>query len=555
MSGDVVIIGIDDRAMDELGPFSTWGRGKIAELIRTLNVSEDIRPAAICLDIVFSGETNAEDDAALAEAAAEYGNVVIGSSVTFGTSLNADRTLNTQSIVSTSDPYPALAEVAHVANINAMLDTDGIFRHHLLSVTMPDGSVRESMSLTAASLYREFCWDDPCELPETQGLGFWYLTFTGEPGAYDEGISVVDVLNGDIPAEYFYGKVVMIGPYSVGLQDKYPTSIDHAEYMYGIEIQANAVEALLNGSFKKEVPLQIQLIVLWILAAALVAVLGLKRFWISAIVWFVEAGGWYAAARLLIGRGYIITVLWIPLGLTLLFATGIAFRAVSNAAEKRRITGVFKHYVAPEIVNELIKQGPEALALGGHVADIAVLFVDVRGFTTMSESLPPTEVVAILNEYLSLVTDCVIGHMGTLDKFVGDAAMAVWGSPLKQEDHVMLAVQAAIDMVRGSAKLSEKLMEKYGRSVSFGVGIHTGEAVVGNMGSSIRMDYTAIGDTVNTAARLEANAPGGHVYISRAVADALEGRIRYTSLGDSIRLKGKKEGFEVLDLHIPEEWE
>ena len=479
--------------------------------------------------------------------------MIVGSSVSFGTALNADKTLNTQSIVSTSDPYPALAHSAHTANINAMLDEDGIFRHHLLSVTLPDGSVRQSMALTAANMYRAFNDEEPCTLPQTQGLGFWYLTFTGKPGAYDEGISVVDVLNGDIPAEYFYGKIVMIGPYSVGLQDNYPTAIDHAEYMYGLEVQANAIEALLQERYRTEVPLRAQLIILWGLAALLIVAMVQKHFRISAAVWLAEVGGWYAAVWLLMKPGIILTVLWIPLGLTLTFATGVIFHAVANAAEKRRITGVFKHYVAPEIVNELIRQGPEALALGGHVADIAVLFVDVRGFTTMSESLPPTEVVSILNEYLTLVTDCIIGNKGTLDKFVGDAAMAVWGSPLKQEDHVMLAVQAAIDMVHGSAKLSEKLMKKYGRTVSFGIGINTGEAVVGNMGSSIRMDYTAIGDTVNTAARLEANAPGGHVYISRAVADALEGRIRYTSLGDSIRLKGKKEGFEVLDLEIPDE--
>ena len=112
----------------------------------------------------------------------------------------------------------------------------------------------------------------------------------------------------------------------------------------------------------------------------------------------------------------------------------------------------------------------------------------------------------------------------------------------------MHAVQAARDMAEGSRALSKELMEAYGRTVSFGIGVHVGEAVVGNIGSLQRMDYTAIGDTVNTAARLEANAPGGTIYISRAVADALEGRIRTTSLGDTIKLKGKKEGFEVLIL-------
>ena len=126
--------------------------------------------------------------------------------------------------------------------------------------------------------------------------------------------------------------------------------------------------------------------------------------------------------------------------------------------------------------------------------------------------------------------------------------MAFWGAPLPQEDYIMQAVRAAADMVSGSEALSEELTAQFGRTVSFGIGVHVGEAVVGNIGSPQRMDYTAIGDTVNTAARLEANAPAGTIYISRAVADALAGRIQASSLGGTIKLKGKKDGFEVLTL-------
>ena len=148
---------------------------------------------------------------------------------------------------------------------------------------------------------------------------------------------------------------------------------------------------------------------------------------------------------------------------------------------------------------------------------------------------------------MTLISECIFRYGGTLDKFVGDAAMAFWGAPLPQEDFVMRAARAAMDMVRSSQALSEELTARYGTPVSFGVGVHVGEAVVGNIGSPRRMDYTAIGDTVNASARLEANAPGGTVYISRAVADALGERIRTTYLG-TVKLKGKKEGFEVLTL-------
>ena len=205
-------------------------------------------------------------------------------------------------------------------------------------------------------------------------------------------------------------------------------------------------------------------------------------------------------------------------------------------------------YVDPSIIKELMKEDSDSLGLGGKLCDIAVLFVDIRGFTTMSEVLTPPQVVEILNQYLSLTTDCVLKNQGTLDKFVGDCTMAIWNAPLKQDDYIMKACRAALDMVEGSKPLTEKLQKEFERTVSFGVGVHCGSAVVGNIGAEIRMDYTAIGDTVNTAARLEANAPAGKIYISRAVADALEGRIKTTSLGNEIKLKGKADGFEILTL-------
>jgi len=174
--------------------------------------------------------------------------------------------------------------------------------------------------------------------------------------------------------------------------------------------------------------------------------------------------------------------------------------------------------------------------------------VDIRGFTTMSEALDPPTVVQIINKYLTLTTECIMRYHGTLDKFVGDCTMAFWNAPLPQEDAIYLACRAAMDMVEGSKALGEELQQKYGRTVSFGVGVHYGPAVVGNIGAPQRMDYTAIGDTVNTSARLEANAPGGKILISRVVADALGDRAKVTSLGDSIKLKGKAEGFECLTL-------
>lgn len=550
--GEIVLVGIDQRALEEIGPYNQWGRDIIAMALEAMNQSEECRPAAIALDVLYVGETAAEADEWLAEAAGQYGNVVTACAAEFGDELgtkeDGDYYLDNFSVLAFDEPYDGLREVTDQGHINAMLDGDGILRHHLLSITLPDGREVPSLALAAVRKYWQYRGSGEGSLPRTDKRGFWYVPFCGIPGDFYESISVADLLSGEAPADYFAGKIVLIGPYAVGLQDSYVTAADHAQPMYGVEFQANAIQALLWGDYKQKAGERIQLALLFL--TLFVALIG---FWkrpvkVSTGLWLLLCGGYLLLSKAMYRAGYLLHVLWIPLGVSVLYVGCIAVNYIRAAVEKHRVTSTFKRYVAPEIVNEILKEGSESMELGGRLTEIAVLFVDVRGFTPMSEMLQPTQVVEILNRYLTLISECIFRNGGTLDKFVGDAAMAFWGAPLPQEDYVMHAVQAAADMVNGSLALSEELQERYGRTVSFGIGVHVGEAVVGNIGSPERMDYTAIGDTVNTAARLEANAPGGTIYISRAVADALKGRIRATSLGASVRLKGKKEGFEVLTM-------
>ena len=167
-----------------------------------------------------------------------------------------------------------------------------------------------------------------------------------------------------------------------------------------------------------------------------------------------------------------------------------------------------------------------------------MLFVDIRGFTTMSESLEPEQVVDILNEYLELTSRSIFNNQGTLDKFIGDATMAVFNAPVDLDDYVFKAVCAAYDMRKGAEVLEKKLTEQFGNSVQFGIGVNCGPAIVGNIGSVKRMDYTAIGDTVNTAARLESNAKRGEILISEAVYERIKDRIEAEPVGE-LSLKGK----------------
>ena len=537
--GEIVLVGIDQKALEDIGPYSQWGREVMAAALAALNESEAYRPAVIAMDVLYSGETDGAGDARLAEEAGRYGNVVAACAAVFGSSLAEAETgeyyLDNFSVTAFDAPYEALGEAAEQGHINAMLDRDGILRHHLLEIGLEDGRRVPSLALKTAEMYREYHGMEQGALPPADARGFWYLPFCGVPGDM-EAISLSDVLSGKVPADYFAGKIVLIGPYAAGLQDSYLTAADHAAPMYGMEFQANAIQALLWEDYRREVPDGIQLTALFFLLLLALAGFWKRKVRLSTGLWLLLCIGAAGFCRLMYDRGLVLHLLWIPLGVTVLYVGCIAFNYMQASLEKRRITNTFERYVAPEIVREILREGTGGLELGGKLTRIAVLFVDVRGFTPMSERLKPTQVVEILNCYLSLISDCILKNGGTLDKFVGDAAMAFWGAPLPQEDYVMHALKAAADMAEGSRALSQELLKRYGRTVSFGIGVHVGEAVVGNIGSAKRMDYTAIGDTVNTAARLEANAPAGTIYISRAVADEAGERIRTTSLGDTVKL-------------------
>lgn len=550
LSGDIVVIGIDERALEEIGEYNSWDRNVMAQALEALNSDPSNKPAVIAIDTLYAGNTDADADAHLAKAAAELGNVVTATSAVMGTQYidtdDGGMDIDTYAVLDYEEPYDELAAVADKGHINAMYDTDGIMRHALLYIE-PHGERVYSMAYVVASNYLKSMGEE-VTAPPINKRGQFYVDYSAIPGDYYDEVSVADLIAGDVPSDYYADKIVLIGPYAAGLQDAYFTPIVRAKQMYGVEFQANVITQIIEGNYKREVSDVVQLIILFIICVAASLVFShIKVLW-SSVITALTVVLTIIVSVVAYGKGLILHPLWIPVGVVLFYLVAIAMHYLQAALEKREITRTFKRYVAPEIVQEILKEGTENIGLGGKTCDIAVLFVDVRGFTTMSESLAPEKVVSILNKYLTMASDAVEAHKGTLDKFVGDAMMAFWGAPLPQEDAVYNAILTAKDIVDGAAKVSEELKEEMGQELRVGVGVHFGPAVVGNMGAEKHMDYTAIGDTVNTAARLEANAPGGQVYISRAVCDAIEGRITYTSLGDTVKLKGKAEGFEVLRL-------
>lgn len=550
ISSDIVVVGIDSITLSKLGPMSSWARRDIAKAINVLNEGE-ARPAAIGIDLLFTGENPdaPELDRQLVEAAAKYGNVVVASAAIIDDDLfnKEDSDVIWSKTWDWDAPFPALAEVAGTGHICEPYDDDGIVRHQLLYINVTE---RGQLYSFARVLYEKLCKTKgitPNPPPFTEGNGLFYLPFTAT--SYGEHINLVDVLEGKIDPELYRDKVVLIGSLAPGMGDEFSIALDRSISVYGINIHANAIQAFQQGFFPRDAAQPLQLMILFLICAVSERFFRVGRIQHILAAWLSICIGWFVLCQIFYRNEIIINALWVPLAVSMLFIGSVTINYIHTRAEKDKVTATFGRYVDPTIMSQLLNGDSEALDVGGTMRNIAVLFVDIRGFTTMSEQLSPATVVEILNRYLTLTTNCVRRHHGTLDKFVGDCTMAFWNAPLTQEEPVLLACRAAVDMIKDSEALIAEIKERYGREIAFGVGVHWGSAVVGNIGSPFRMDYTAIGDTVNTAARLEANAPGGKVYISRVVADILGDRADVTSLGDTVKLKGKASGFEVLMLN------
>lgn len=549
ISGQISIIQIDENALEELGPYQTWTRDYVAEAIEMLNADPENAPKVIGVDVLYIGNSNEESDAHLVDAAKSAGNVVFGSFINVESVLmeNSGNYYMSEEITLYEEPFKELLEESEAGFVNGFYDDDGIVRHSIKEVTVPDGRVVPSFSYAVYQKYAvENGLEENLDIPSNSN-NYWYIDYADYSGGYSNGFSLSDLIQNEIPREYFADGIVLIGPYAEGLMDSYHVAIDRAYDMYGVEIHANMIEQMLDGRFKMEVSKSIMIVIIGIICCIAVLLCYRNKLRYSIIYGVGVAVLYPLLCVFMYEKGYVLDILYAPVLVCIITIVNIVVHYIRASIEKRKVEGTFKRYVAPEIVDEIMQQGMDTIKLGGEAVDCAILFVDIRGFTTMSESLEPEQVVRILNKYLELTSSSIFKYGGTLDKFIGDATMAIFNAPLAQEDYIYKAVCAAWDMVEKSHALGEELYKEFGRSVSFGVGVHCGKAVVGNIGTTRRMDYTAIGDTVNTSARLEANAPKDTVYISKKVADALVGRIQCESVGN-IPLKGKSEDLEVFKL-------
>ena len=381
------------------------------------------------------------------------------------------------------------------------------------------------------------------------GLTQMRINFSGYPGefvSHGQYLSYHQVF--EIDPSFFEGKYLFVGPYTQGISH----DIWASPYgpMYGVEFHANAFNTFTMQNFFRDIPFYISALIITLVCLVISLFFSSMKLWQSIAGFFVLLITHVVVSYILFINN-LVGLYWTPVvAITLCFIITILYRIFVEEREKKFIRERFTNYVSPGVVDELLKN-PRMLELGGEDREITVFFSDIRSFTTISEEMKsPHDLVLLLNDYLDSMTEIIIANDGTLDKYVGDEIMAFWGAPVAQEDHALKACRAACMQMKFLRKeLQPRLTEMERPMINIGCGLNTGDMLVGNIGSSSRMDYTIIGDNVNLGARLEGTNKiyGTSILISESTYLQVRDRVTAREI-DEIRVKGKKEPVTIYEL-------
>ncbi len=378
--------------------------------------------------------------------------------------------------------------------------------------------------------------------------GRFYIDYLGHAGSFPT-YSAAAVLEGKLPPGALKDKIVLVGATAVGIYDMRITPFSGV--FPGVEIQATIMDNILRRNFLRSVPYSPFPELLIILGLGLMLGVILPRasaLWILGFTLLLLVG--YIISNYLIFRYFGVNLdLLYPLLEIVLVSAGVnVYSFLGEEKARASLKKAFQSYVAPSVVEEIIKH-PERLRLGGERRELTIFFCDIRGFTSMSEKLEPEEVVNILHGFLNPMSKIVVKYGGTIDKFMGDAIMALYGAPLQYPDHAGLACKTALEMQEVLKSLSQEWENQGLPSLKIGVGINTGVVSVGNMGSDTLFDYTAIGDNVNLASRLEGLNKTYHteIIVSESTAQALDQKFVLREL-DLVRVKGRNQPVAIFEL-------
>jgi adenylate cyclase len=520
----IVVVAIDDVSIQKIGRWP-WDRTVHADLINRISAGQ---PLVIGYDVNFPEPQDPENDSALAEAIRHAGNVI----------LPVEYVVDEGNDVYVTKSTPVISEVAADHGItNVYPDEDGVVRRQTSKDAMR--SFAESIALRAGR---------PPIAPWTsdEKEGSPRINFPGMPGSAFPAISAKDILNGKTDASRFAGKMVLVGATAPDLHDEQIVPTSRGTPMPGVEIHASILDTFLSQRWLHDVPGKMQMALLILLAVVVSILASLFRGrWSAPLVTTVWAMV-LAAAFFLFDRGWVLDVVWPTLTIIATYAIVTLERRARAEHDRRELKGMFSRYVSASVVDAII-QDPKRLELGGERRRMSVFFSDIRGFTTLAEGMSPEKLVKLLNAYLDRMTDLVFSHGGVLDKYIGDAVMAFWNAPFDQPDHARRAAATAIAMREALAEMNAS--HAFGKAdLKIGVGINTGDMVVGNIGGHQRFDYTVIGDNVNLASRVEGLTKEYGVEILLTEATAIEAGSEILSRRlDLVVVKGKTEPVAVYE--------
>ena len=591
-TGKVVIADIDERSLKALGQWP-WNRKDMAQIIYNL---ANLQASVIGLDIIFAEEDKQSDtyiikdrqwDVKGLDEPEDYdailGYYVENTPTVTGYVFNMsektpdviDRpniTANMQSDASKPDDIiepmgivlnvPKIQENAYSAGFfNNLSDTDGIIRR-VPTLMKEDGFYYTSLALEMYRVYKQigtvrFVYDEDTfagldmngtYIP-TDKYGQFFVNFRG-PAKTFEYISIIDIYNGTVDPAKIKDKIVLIGTSAIGLLDIRTTAFDFA--YPGVEVHANVIDNMLKEDFISISASSVgyeRLLIVGLIFLVAIIMLFLPATWGIATVALLSYLLFEHLYYMHFTENTVVNILFPFMALILMSIMTLLVSYIFESRTKKIIREKFSQKVSKDVVDELMKN-PDSVNFMGADKEVTVFFSDVRSFTSISEKLGSAEkLIALMNDYMTPMVDIIIEEHGTIDKFIGDAIMVYWNAPKDLKKHQDFAVRASLRQLEALAPLNSELKEKYDVELDFGIGLNTGVAVVGEMGSHGRSDYTLIGDPVNLGSRVEGLCKpyGVRLIITEFTKDGLKDEYIIRDL-DLVQVKGKEQPVKIFEV-------
>jgi adenylate cyclase len=521
----VVVVGVDRKSINAVDDTLPWERDKWATLVDQLSAAG---ASVIAFDVVFATETEPQFDEPLREAIANAGNVVLGESITEGdTPDDGPPVAKADGATRVFEPFLEAAG-GNIGHVQVTQDpADGVVRRIPLAYDI-DGTFVPSLSAAAVATARGQS-SQPVVRPDGVQIGNRFvptdtstnmvLNWTAKLSDPPEHISAIDVMNGTIDPGRLKDKIVFIGATDPLSGDLRLAPTDKSGRLPGVFLHANAANTMLTATYLE--PASDAVTLAWVALLTLLVSLAVVMlpFWLSPVIALVLAIGYVVFAFARLDAGSLLNLVYPLVAIVIAFIGAMGIRYFAETRQRRRVTALFSQYVPDTVAQRLVDEDRAETAAEGQRLDMTVLFCDLRGFTALSERLPPSTVRVMLDHYYDRVTELVLSMRGTLMKYVGDEVFAVWGAPIPSEDHPARALECAIAIQALTPELNRELLEKEAPEVSFGIGLNTGEAVAAHFGGRRRRQYDVVGDTVNVGARLCSAAGRGDIILSDAVLE------------------------------------